>query len=72
MCSSANQASQSTLDIKTCPDEQGTPALRPELALNVDVAWECSFGHSGKGVHWPAPPCSGPARCGRLVWEQSL
>ena len=31
----------------THPDQQGNPALRPELALNIDVAWERSFGSGG-------------------------
>ena len=28
----------------TNPDQQGNPALRPELALSVDLAWERYFG----------------------------
>lgn len=28
----------------TNPDQQGNPALRPELSLNIDVAWERTIG----------------------------
>ncbi|WP_288380752.1 TonB-dependent siderophore receptor [uncultured Massilia sp.] len=31
----------------TNPDQQGNPALRPELSLAVDLAWERYFGKSG-------------------------
>jgi outer membrane receptor protein involved in Fe transport len=31
----------------TNPDQQGNPALRPELALNFDLAWERTYGKAG-------------------------
>jgi len=33
----------------THPDQQGNPNLRPELALNLDLAWERYLGKDGKG-----------------------
>jgi len=31
----------------TNPDQQGNPALRPELATNLDLAWERTYGKAG-------------------------